>query len=218
MFRLFFVMAALTAISAVVFVASGARAQEDANFDPCAGLRGQAFGLCMSYTKGMDCSSDNPNAPQVACENVSKMFEEVSGYPPPSECPCDFSLERRNDMDQGWTGDYFACSEDPPFDPQQAFSQSKVVLDNFDDPPLTEFAWTKIYENKGRTYLECLYACDAPGCLAWRPHTEVAYSDDPYYLDRVSDFIEKYAACKGAINVLAATVNIATNHNSCVFD
>jgi hypothetical protein len=117
MFRSLVIMAAMPAMATSLLVASGARAQEDTDFNPCAGLRGQAYGLCTAYTKGMDCSSENPSAPQGACENVAAMFTEVSGYPPPSACPCDFSLERISDSFEGWTSPEYVCFEEDNFTP-----------------------------------------------------------------------------------------------------
>jgi hypothetical protein len=222
-------MAALTAISAVVFVASGVRAQEDADFNPCAGLRGQAFGLCMSYTKGMDCSSDNPNAPQVACENVSKMFEEVSGYPPPSACPCNFSLERISDPNEGWISQEYLCRARDQFVPPSPGEEDGagekyewlLTGDELGHWELFDVALVQLSAWRDKVRYLCMYmANDGVG-----GHEQVditVYSTASDYLEVVEDLRVKYDACKGAISVLAAAVPLVNPPDpwfeACVFD
>ena len=120
-----------TAIAAVAFallIAGNAWAQD---FDPCAGLTGKAKGLCTAYTKGMGCSSDSADATEGACANVATMFEEVTGSPPPSDCPCDYSLERIKDSAEGWDlTASFSCREFRSYDPPNLRGEN--VIDLFD--------------------------------------------------------------------------------------
>ena len=111
-------MAATAATVFTLLIAGHAWAQEN---DPCAGLTGKAKGLCVAYSKGMGCSSDNPNANEKACGDVATLFEEVTGSPPPSDCPCDFSLERIKSEAEGFTGSDYRCNTGDFFDPVAHF-------------------------------------------------------------------------------------------------
>ncbi len=54
----------------------------------CDGQTGSAFGLCNAYCEAMDCHLDEPQASATACSKVGTKFEQVTGTPPPCECPC----------------------------------------------------------------------------------------------------------------------------------
>ena len=78
----------VTAVMAIAFLTAGnAWAQEN---DPCAGLTGKAKGLCTAHAAGMRCGSEDSMASPEACDRVATIFEEETGSPPPSLCPCDY--------------------------------------------------------------------------------------------------------------------------------
>ena len=67
---------------------TGAAAAQD---DPCAGLDGNAYGLCNAYCEAMDCDSPNQPASERACERKFQQFQLLTGEVPPCEgvtCPC----------------------------------------------------------------------------------------------------------------------------------
>ena len=93
-------ISAATAVMAFTLLIAGNAWAQD--FDPCAVLTGKAKGLCAEYSKGMGCSSDSPHATPEACANAATMFEEVTGSPPPSDCPRGLSLYRHRAPIDGW--------------------------------------------------------------------------------------------------------------------
>ena len=51
----------------------------------CDNETGAAYGLCNAYCEAMDCDSDNPNANDQACQDVSEKFKRVTGRALPCE-------------------------------------------------------------------------------------------------------------------------------------
>ena len=103
-------ISATTAVMAIVVLFAGQAWAQD--FDPCAGLKKKAKALCTANAKRMGCSSTDPVATPAACAKVATQFKNVTGFPPPSDCPCNFSLARIQDSSDGWdrTASY-ACTQ-----------------------------------------------------------------------------------------------------------
>ena len=106
-------LAATAATVSTLLIAGHAWAQEN---DPCAGLTKKAKKLCVKY-EDKRCSSETPIVKRKKCDKIAKKFEKKTGFPPPSECPCDFSLERIRGTVDGWDLDApFGCFQRMTFD------------------------------------------------------------------------------------------------------
>ncbi|MEN8264566.1 MAG: hypothetical protein ABFR82_14005 [Nitrospirota bacterium] len=73
--NLFFILLVLT-----LCIAAGTYAQS-----ACDGLAGASYGLCNAYCEAMDCSSDNPQASEAACDKIYDKFVQIQGEMPPCE-------------------------------------------------------------------------------------------------------------------------------------
>lgn len=202
-------ISAATAVMALaLLIAGNARAQD---FDPCAGLTGKAKGLCTAYSAGMGCSDDFPLADPKACTNVATMFEEVTGSPPPSDCPCDFSLDRISSLDQGWNSSEYLCHQEVPFDPEDPDAASIVLLQSLvtnDDRARVAL----FFDVPTELTFSCLYIAgnveeQREGGLIVNPS-----------IDDITARVHLFEACRGAIGILAANVTIDPNNNNCTFD
>lgn len=58
--------------------------------DVCAGLSGDAYGICNAYCEAMDCDSPERKASERACEQKYQKFRELTDEDPPCgvACPC----------------------------------------------------------------------------------------------------------------------------------
>lgn len=165
--------------------------------DPCAGLTGKAKGLCTAYTEGMGCNTDNALATPEACDNVATMFEETTGSPPPSLCPCDFSVERINGVTEGWMGESFYCREMDTFDAARQTGVSQTLLAEEGAGTDLEGARTQIDSIAAPVWASCTYISD--GVVE---NHEFSDSELP-----LEDLVEIYEACRGAISTLSANTN-----------
>ncbi len=205
-----------------LLIAGNAWAQD---FDPCAGLTGKAKGLCAEYSKGMGCSSDSPNATPEACANAATMYEEVTGSPPPSDCPCGLSLDRIRDPIDGWdVAASYACIQTEFFDrtlPPLPFPSGSDFTIVSDLPSPTSDAEASVRldaELLGGTGV--VFLCEYRSA---RSSLRVVISNqvlkiEPGYADKVADLIDKYDACKGAIGILVANFPFDLSNNECSFD
>ena len=107
-------LAALTATAVLVFTlltTTNAIARHDEEPDPCAGLSGAPRGLCNAHVHAMQCGEASPRADETACNSVAENYEEMAGFPLPTMCLCDFSLERA--IADGWNLlDNYSCFVD----------------------------------------------------------------------------------------------------------
>lgn len=216
-----------TAVFALAFGHSSITlAGHDDEFDPCAGLRGSAFGLCHAYTHGMRCGDPMSMADREACERVASSLEEATGSPPPSDCPVNLSLDRVRDSMEGWdnaTTAEYSCSQSdiqtgPIPDPPSQFFKIGIVIG--DILPLA---------NNGVDVL--ITVEDGPGPdrdvfffvryvhdgVSEGPPAEVINSADPDYAEKAAGFIRKYEACKGAIANLVTSIPITVASPGCMF-
>lgn len=58
-----------------------------ANAGLCDGFTGKALGLCMAYTAGMKCNTDEPSGNDAACARIEQKLVETTGEPLPWTCP-----------------------------------------------------------------------------------------------------------------------------------
>lgn len=215
-------ISAATAVMAFVLLIAGNALAQD--FDPCAGLTGKAKGLCTAYIKGMGCSSDSANALDGACANVATMFEEVTGSPPPSDCPCDLSLERIRSTSEGWDiNTPHACLQSATFDPSvpplggSRFGKDKIDLHTIAlGPSNGDSVFVALAAIGNQVLLQCEYRALVSGTNELLGDN--LFTFDPNYGTTIEDLINGYNACKGAISILATNVNLASGDNNCTFD
>ncbi|MDH5612967.1 MAG: hypothetical protein OEY66_10980 [Gammaproteobacteria bacterium] len=58
-----------------------------ANAGLCDGFTGKALGLCMAYTAGMKCNTEEPSGNDAACARIEQNLVETTGEPLPWTCP-----------------------------------------------------------------------------------------------------------------------------------
>lgn len=58
-----------------------------ANAGLCDDFTGKALGLCMAYTAGMKCNTEEPSGNDAACARIEKKLVETTGEPLPWTCP-----------------------------------------------------------------------------------------------------------------------------------
>jgi hypothetical protein len=186
----------LAAISFFLFAAfsSGtAMAGHDGDFDPCAGLRGSAFGLCHAYTHAMQCGEEMPAADDAACDSVARAFMEATGDPVPSDCPCNFSLDRIRSDVGGWDlTESYTCL-DVPNEQTDLFLPPVAFLDALSNG---------IFE-PGGSY-DCVYL----GLDDVSEH--VGLDESTHTLDELRNI---HQACRGAILTLARNVMLTGGSN-----
>ncbi len=207
------ISAATVVMAFALLIAGSAWAQAGGN-NPCAGLTGKAKGLCVAYSTAMDCSSVDPDATTGACASVATMIEETTGFPPPSDCTCDLSLDRIRGDDNGWdvTDDY-TCTKLTNYDSIEQIGKDEKILSSV--TPYTGQASIKL---SGEFFeivsFQCGYAGSASGSgevndIRFKPIT----AEDLLSL-RV-----QYDACEGAIATLARNLTIVDSgaKDSCNF-
>jgi hypothetical protein len=218
-------LVATTAFAFALVLSSIALAGHDEEFDPCAGLRGSAFGLCQAYTHGMRCAEESPMAGSEACERVATSLLGASGSPPPSDCPCNFSLDRIRDSATGWdTTDDFTCSGTdnqtvPIPDPltfadrffKEGLSLSDVpLLSDADDQASSLIS---AVDAPLRVFFSCTY--EANGVVDEVVEELLGTASD--YSERAVGFLNKYAACRGAVGTIIANTTFGSLDNRCTF-
>ena len=215
-------ISAATAVMAFALLIAGNAWAQD--FDPCAGLTGKAKGLCTEYSAGMGCSSDVPHATPKACANVATMLEEITGFPPPSDCPCNFSLARIRDTVDGWdSAAPYQCKQIENFDrtlpPPDSHGGSDRTMLWADKPhhfgEIGPNVNTEV--NAGDTVVQfrCRY-----GSANYTNLQKVFFEGGRGrgYADDVKEYIDNYEACKGAIGILVANFPFDLPINRCLFD
>lgn len=198
------------------------------NFDPCVGLTGQAKGLCTKYTVDMRCSADVPNATPEACANVATMLEEVTGFPPPSDCPCNFSLAGLQNRDGGWNdGPPYECKQGEDFDrsnpPSGVADGNDITLlkQRSDRASMMDFeprALAELTAADIRVGFTCSFGTPSMGPGFQSVSFTADFFNVPGRGDMVAGFIHKYEACKGAIGILVANFPLDLPINECLFD
>jgi len=214
-------ISAATAVMAFALLIAGNAWAQD--FDPCAGLTGQASGLCLAYVDAMGCSSDSPRASESACASVAMAFEQVTGSPPPSDCPCDLSLERVLDTAEGFdsTASY-ECRQDEFLDrtlppSPNLFGFENTILFLIETPRRNGDAMiTTIFADFGRVDFSCEYRSHE--ATVREGLGEITFSGAPDYGEKVEDFFHKYDACKGAIGTVVANFPFDLPTTDCTFD
>ena len=170
----------------------------------------------------MGCSSDSPGASEGACANVATMYEEVTGSPPPSDCPCDLSLDRLTEPD-GWDAlatyncfqaEFFNRTVPPARDGSLGSDRTLLVqVSNFTSARASAL-FGQITDDT--VIFQCEYRNSSVSVSDFFVDRVIVTDFD--FGDKIADFTKKYDACRGALEILVTKFPFTLGINNCTFD